>query len=409
MPSCLFNKTSDCPLDSLYKLALHWYDCIQDVDCSLEPKQCDTETVLWQKIVKIWEIIGCCSCDQVFVPLSRRVDTLVNSGLAGGGELSVDLALTLDIDNLPVSPGLELTDLFAASKAGVEQKVTFQEIYDEIANSLDILNLVVDTLCFNPGLPLNNNAPDFILTLNGDNCVTKTVPTTYALSTRTISTPINSGLAGGGNLSADRSLTLDLDNLPAAAPLNALDVFGVSQGGVEAKTTLGDIDSYIASSIDILNLLVDSLCFNPGFPVEDLAPAYLLGINGGSCVVKVPVPVANIPQLIYQGQSVVNGVPHAVQADHDYNFPSDGTYFISLSWRVNQAELIDSVQSFKNGNTLFNSLQFDPSLVGSIDLPISWIDTYNAGVQNFYNTLIRYANPADSGNHILNVLIWQLA
>lgn len=48
-----------------------------------------------------------------FVPLSRRINTGINSGLSGGGDLSSDLSLVLDVENLPAKSAMGVADSFA--------------------------------------------------------------------------------------------------------------------------------------------------------------------------------------------------------------------------------------------------------------------------------------------------------
>ena len=66
------------------------------------------------------------------VPAVRLVDTAVNSGLAGGGDLSADRALTLDFDNLlPLSEVPAHDDQFAVYDASdtASKKVAAETVY----------------------------------------------------------------------------------------------------------------------------------------------------------------------------------------------------------------------------------------------------------------------------------------
>lgn len=173
-----------------------------------------------------------------FVTATRAVDTAVSSGLAGGGALSVDRALSVDINNLTTATALGTHELAFSQGAQTTRKTTLSQAVGAVV-----------TAGYINGLTGVNAA-----TLGG------LAASAFVQTTRTIST--SEGLSGGGDLSANRSLQLDLNGLTTATPVSAdtLPFFDIS-ASLPRKATLNTLVSAVVTKafVDALNVDADTL------------------------------------------------------------------------------------------------------------------------------------------------------
>ncbi len=263
-----------------------------------------------------------------FVASSREVQTLAQTGLSGGGDLTADRSLSVDIDNLLAATPVT-DDSFAFDASGITRKATLTELKTAIgvqnlsdntftgalnvtgaltsdvninADTLDgaalgtsagsvILggdfteanaigdfensaftvssalatastialrdasgNLVGDKLFADNPADLGVATPDSVYVTDGLTGEIQVQDFTdfannlplsgFVPTSRTISTAANSGLAGGGDLTANRSLSMDIANLLTATPVVG-DTFAFDDSGTTRKATLTELKNVL--------------------------------------------------------------------------------------------------------------------------------------------------------------------
>jgi hypothetical protein len=172
-----------------------------------------------------------------FVTTGRRVDT--TEGLTGGGDLSADRTLKLDINGLVAEASVDSANDYIAlwdASAGLHRKVLPANLP---AGALDINGLTPESGIdgANDWIPFYDDSaaanrkvnPNDILTAAGG------VPTSRLLTA-------GEGLSGGGDLSANRTFNLDIDSLVEDAAPDVADflVFYDVSGAIHRKVQVDD-------------------------------------------------------------------------------------------------------------------------------------------------------------------------
>ncbi len=148
--------------------------------------------------------------------------TSVTGGAGIDFDASVgDVTATLDLGTLPTNNTVSGSTLVSYWSGALSS----------LATNSALVSAVVDTSFVNA---LNVDAN----TLNG------TPASGFVTSAREVQTLANTGLSGGGDLSVDRSLSVDIDNLLTATPVTG-DTFAFDDSGVTRKATLTSLKSAI--------------------------------------------------------------------------------------------------------------------------------------------------------------------
>lgn len=159
-----------------------------------------------------------------YVPTSRSINTGGGSGLAGGGALTTDLNLILDVDNLPAKASMVVADVFAindSADSDIAKKVTFP-------NAMKAIN----GLTASPALNLTNDK--FVVYRAADGL-------TYAATASQIGVASGNVPAGGTTsqfLAKASSTNYDTTWVNASITLDAYSVAANPTGSAALGTSL---------------------------------------------------------------------------------------------------------------------------------------------------------------------------
>lgn len=156
-----------------------------------------------------------------FIGVARVIATAAQSGLAGGGDLTVDRNLSLDIDNLATFSPLSSHELAFSTSAGATRKNTINNVVSAVV-----------TQTFLNGFTYDAN------TLGG------TAAASFVQTSRVIAT--NNGIGGGGNLGDNRTLGLTLNTLSTQnAVIGDIMVYHDTSAGIPRNMSLNSLKTVL--------------------------------------------------------------------------------------------------------------------------------------------------------------------
>ena len=146
-----------------------------------------------------------------------------NAGLSSS-VMSSTVTLSLNLEGIPTTTTIATNHTLPFSNGSANQKTTVQNFLDTFVTGAFISGLAgvdADSLGGSPAASFVNSSLAF-------------------------NTLANAGVSGGGDLSTDRNLSLDIDNLSAATPAGANEIAFSTGSNATRKST---IDTFIAQTV----------------------------------------------------------------------------------------------------------------------------------------------------------------
>lgn len=173
---------------------------------------------------------------------------VTNAGLADS-VLNSEVTLSLDINGIPTTTTIANNHFLPFSTGVANQKTTIQNFLDTFITGAFISGLA--------GVDAD--------TLGG------IAPAGFVTAARAINTDATSGLSGGGDLSTDRSLALDIDNLTTVTAQGTNEIAFSTGPGSTNKSTIDDFIAQFVTGSFISGLTgvdADTLGGNPPAPTS---------------------------------------------------------------------------------------------------------------------------------------------
>lgn len=138
------------------------------------------------------------------------------------------VTLSLDINNITTTVATADFHFMPFTTGAVNRKITMRNFIDQFITGAFISGL--------SGVDAD--------TVGGN------LPSAFVVSSRAVNTQVNSGLAGGGNLSTDRNFTLDLDNLAINnSPVGTHEIaFSIGAGSARKTSITNFIDTFVTGA-----------------------------------------------------------------------------------------------------------------------------------------------------------------
>ena len=197
-----------------------------------------------------------------YVPDSRSISTAGGSGLSGGGDLTSSRSLAVDIAGATEETSIAADDdvLIWDTSAGALRRMSranFVTGLDGIVNSVFGVSEATITLS-DLAAETTIASTDEVLLWDASAAVHRRMTwTNFVVGlveiTRTIGD--GAGLTGGGDLSADRTLSVDIDGVTAEVTIDGADallVFDASAGALRKMTRANLFTGYVADTRQVL-------------------------------------------------------------------------------------------------------------------------------------------------------------